>query len=141
MTEKLIITAALTGAITLPSQTDKLPFTVEDLVSDAVACVKAGASAIHIHARNPKTGQPSSDPDLFEPILRGIRDSGVDMIVGITGFKGRVVWDASKPDGQPRRCLDTTKAERLFGFRAQTVFEQGLRKTIRWYLQARNHRC
>lgn len=84
MADKLIITAALTGAITIPTQSDKLPYTSEQLVADAVACVKAGAAAVHIHARNPETGQPSSDPDLFAPILAGIRASGVDMIVGTT---------------------------------------------------------
>jgi uncharacterized protein (DUF849 family) len=84
MADKLIITAALTGAITIPTQTDKLPFTPESLVADAVACVETGASAVHIHAREPKNGQPSSDPDLFAPILRGIKESGVDMIVGLT---------------------------------------------------------
>jgi GDP-L-fucose synthase len=50
-----------------------------------------------------------------------------------TGFRGRVVWDASKPDGQPRRALDVTRAERLFGFRARTSFIEGLRQTIEWY--------
>jgi uncharacterized protein (DUF849 family) len=84
MADKLIITAALTGAITIPTQTEKLPFTPDNLVSDAVACVKAGASAVHVHARNPETGQPSSEPDLFAPILSGIKKSGVDMIVGTT---------------------------------------------------------
>lgn len=84
MADKLIITAALTGAITIPTQTEKLPFTPDNLVSDAVACVKAGASAVHVHARNPETGQPSSEPDLFAPILNGIKKSGVDMIVGTT---------------------------------------------------------
>ena len=57
----------------------------------------------------------------------------VEWIVKLTGFRGRVVWDTSKPDGQPRRCLDTTRAEKLFGFRARTPFEEGLRKTIDWY--------
>jgi GDP-L-fucose synthase len=50
-----------------------------------------------------------------------------------TGFRGEVVWDASKPDGQPRRALDVTRAERLFGFRARTGFMEGLRQTIEWY--------
>ncbi len=58
----------------------------------------------------------------------------VEMIVDLTGFKGRIVWDTSKPDGQPRRCLDTTKAEREFGFRATTPRADGLKKTIDWYL-------
>ncbi|MBI3601119.1 MAG: GDP-L-fucose synthase [Nitrospinae bacterium] len=57
----------------------------------------------------------------------------VHLIARLTEFKGEIVWDASKPDGQPRRCLDTSKAERLFGFRAKTSFEEGLRRTIEWY--------
>lgn len=57
----------------------------------------------------------------------------VDMIVKVTGFKGRVVWDRSKPDGQPRRCLDTSRAEKEFGFKAKTRFEEGLKKTVEWY--------
>lgn len=54
----------------------------------------------------------------------------VYLIAQLTEFEGEIMWDTSKPDGQPRRCLDTTKAERLFGFRAQMSFEEGLRKTI-----------
>ena len=61
-----------------------------------------------------------------------IRDL-VALIARLTGFKGEVVWDASKPDGQPRRCLDVSRAEREFGFRATTEFEIGLRRTIEWY--------
>ncbi|MBI1763827.1 MAG: GDP-L-fucose synthase [Acidobacteria bacterium] len=54
-------------------------------------------------------------------------------IATLTGFKGRIAWDASKPDGQPRRCLDTTRAAAEFGFRARVGFEEGLRETIDWY--------
>jgi GDP-L-fucose synthase len=61
-----------------------------------------------------------------------IRDL-VDLIVKLTGFQGEIVWDSSKPDGQPRRKLDVSLAEQEFGFRAQTSFEEGLRKTIDWY--------
>lgn len=61
----------------------------------------------------------------------------VYLVARLTGFEGEIVWDTSKPDGQPRRCLDTSKAERLFGFRAKTAFEQGLQTTIDWYLAAR----
>ncbi|HEY9086525.1 MAG TPA: GDP-L-fucose synthase [Anaerolineaceae bacterium] len=60
-----------------------------------------------------------------------------EMIARLTGFSGRLVWDSSKPNGQPRRALDTTRAEQLFGFRAQTNFEEGLRRTIDWYRQRR----
>jgi GDP-L-fucose synthase len=56
-----------------------------------------------------------------------------EKIVSLTGFKGRIEWDASKPDGQPRRCLDTSRADREFGFRARIGFEEGLRQTIEWY--------
>ena len=56
-----------------------------------------------------------------------------DLIARLAGFKGRIVWDTSKPDGQPRRALDTKRAEHLFGFRARTRFEEGLRETINWF--------
>jgi GDP-L-fucose synthase len=57
------------------------------------------------------------------------------LIARLTGFEGKIVWDANKPDGQPRRCLDTSRAEEFFGFCAQTPFEEGLRRTVDWYRQ------
>jgi len=57
----------------------------------------------------------------------------VSLIVKIIGFKGDVVWDSTKPDGQPRRCLDTSKAKKGFGFEAKISFEEGLKRTIEWY--------
>jgi GDP-L-fucose synthase len=57
----------------------------------------------------------------------------VEMIARLTGFEGQLVWDTSKPNGQPRRALDVSRAEALFGFRAQMPFEEGLRRTIEWY--------
>ena len=57
----------------------------------------------------------------------------VDLIVNLSGFKGEIVWDTSKPDGQPRRMLDTSRAKKEFGFTANTDFEQGLKRTIEWY--------
>jgi len=57
----------------------------------------------------------------------------VELIVRLTGFKGKVVWDTSKPDGQPRRMLDVERAKGEFGFKAQTDFGEGLEKTIEWY--------
>jgi GDP-L-fucose synthase len=53
----------------------------------------------------------------------------------LTGFSGDIIWDSSKPDGQPRRSLDTSRAEREFGFRARISFDKGLRETIEWYQQ------
>jgi len=80
--------------------------------------------------------------DGAEPVNLGagleisIRDL-VQLIAKLTGFKGRIVWDASKPDGQPRRMLDTSRAATSFGFVAKTSFEEGLRRTFDSYRQAR----
>jgi GDP-L-fucose synthase len=63
-----------------------------------------------------------------------IRDL-VATIARLTGFEGRIVWDTSKPNGQPRRKLDVSRAEAAFGFRSKTTFEDGLRRTIDWYRQ------
>lgn len=57
----------------------------------------------------------------------------VELIVKLTGFRGRVEWDATKPDGQPRRCLDTERAAKLLGWRAAVGFEEGLARTIAWW--------
>jgi nucleoside-diphosphate-sugar epimerase len=57
----------------------------------------------------------------------------VQLIAEFSGFRGDIRWDTSKPDGQPRRSVDTSRATELFGFRATTLFEAGLRKTIDWY--------
>jgi GDP-L-fucose synthase len=56
-----------------------------------------------------------------------------EKIAQLTGFMGRICWDPSKPDGQPRRCLDVSRAKALFGFEARTSFDEGLRRTIDWY--------
>lgn len=56
------------------------------------------------------------------------------LICQLMNFKGEIRWDASKPDGQPRRCLDVSKAEKEFGFKAKTDFVEGLKKTIQWYV-------
>ncbi len=58
----------------------------------------------------------------------------VELIAKITNFKGKIICDTSKPDGQPRRMLDTSRAQKEFGFEAKTPFEEGLRKTIQWYV-------
>jgi len=56
-----------------------------------------------------------------------------ELIKKLTGFKGKIIWDKSKPDGQPRRKLDTSRAKREFGFTAKTSFENGLKATLDWY--------
>jgi GDP-L-fucose synthase len=70
-------------------------------------------------------GREISIKDLAETIAR------------LTGFTGRLVWDTSKPNGQPRRALDVHRAEQSFGFRAAMDFEEGLRRTVEWYRESR----
>jgi GDP-L-fucose synthase len=83
--------------------------------------------------------------DGSEPVNLGtgaeisIRDL-VTLIAEQTGFTGRITWDTTKPDGQPRRMLDTTRATESFGFVAKTSFEEGLRNTVDWYRRARDPR-
>jgi GDP-L-fucose synthase len=77
--------------------------------------------------------------DKPEPVNLGsgreisVRDLA-EKIAALTGFRGRIIWDTSQPNGQPRRMLDVSRAEREFGFRAHTSFEDGLAKTIAWYV-------
>ena len=65
----------------------------------------------------------------------------VDKIAHLMNYNGKIVWDTTKPDGQPRRMLDTTKAEREFGFKATTSFDVGLMNTIRWYNDKETNSC
>jgi len=81
--EKLIITAALTGSITVPTQTKYLPYTPEAIAADAIACAKAGATAVHIHVRDPQDGHPTSDPELFGEVVKRIKAES-NVIVGLT---------------------------------------------------------
>ena len=92
--EKLILTAALTGAITVPTQTPHLPYTIEGIANDGIACAKAGATNIHIHARNPENGSPSSDPEIVRQIAARIKE-GCDAVICITtgGGMGMIPQD------------------------------------------------
>ncbi len=78
-----------------------------------------------------------------EPINLGvgqeitIRDLA-GLVARLTGFRGELRWDPSRPDGQPRRCLDTSRAKELLGFEAKTALEEGLRRTIAWYEENRD---
>jgi GDP-L-fucose synthase len=77
--------------------------------------------------------QPVNLGSGFEISLRDL----VQLISRLTGFEGQIIWDSSKPDGQPRRKLDTARAEREFGFKAKVSFEEGLKRTIEWYVGRR----
>ncbi|MGQ9491464.1 MAG: GDP-L-fucose synthase family protein [Anaerolineae bacterium] len=91
--------------------------------------VKDAAEGILLATERYNGSEPVNLGSGFEISIRDL----VEMIARLTGFTGRVVWDVSKPNGQPRRRLDTSRAEREFGFRATTPFEEGLRQTIEWY--------
>jgi uncharacterized protein (DUF849 family) len=83
--DKLIITAALTGNITLPTQTQYLPISPQQIADEAVKCAEAGAASIHVHARDPKTGQPSTDPVVYKEIATLIKKRTDAIFVPTTG--------------------------------------------------------
>jgi uncharacterized protein (DUF849 family) len=85
MEEKCIITAAVTGGDTVPSQSPYLPITPKAIADEAVRCAEAGAAVLHIHARNPESGEPSSSLDLFEEILTSIKSRSDAVICPTTG--------------------------------------------------------
>ena len=72
----------------------------------------------------------------FEITMRDL----AELLQKLSGFKGELRFDPTKPDGQPRRCLDTSRAEALFGFKARVSFEEGLKRTIEWYRNNKNSR-
>lgn len=81
--DKLVLTSAPTGAMTVPTQTPHLPYTIEGIADDAIACANAGATTVRIHARNPDNGHPSSDPELVRKIGDPYQRGG-DAIICIT---------------------------------------------------------
>lgn len=91
---KVIITCAVTGSGHTPTMSPHLPFTVEDVVSQAVAAAKAGASVVHLHARDPRDGRPTSDPAVFLEYLKAIKAS-CDVVVSLTtgGGTGQTVQE------------------------------------------------
>jgi len=108
---------------------------------DHITCWGTGAATREfLHADDCARGilLAAEKYDKSEPVNLGagfeisIKDLA-EKIAVLTGFKGRLVWDASQPDGQPRRQLDTSRAEDEFGFRARIGFDEGLRQTIEWY--------
>ncbi|NPV05983.1 MAG: 3-keto-5-aminohexanoate cleavage protein [Syntrophaceae bacterium] len=85
MREKTIITAAVTGSIHTPTMSPYLPITPEQIADDAVAACEAGAAVVHVHGRNPETGQPSPDPELMGQIVRRIKAACNAVICITTG--------------------------------------------------------
>ena len=83
--EKLIITAALTGNITLPTQTPYLPITPQQIIDDAVRAADAGAASVHIHGRDPKTARPTTEPAVYREIAAGIKARSNVIVCVTTG--------------------------------------------------------
>ena len=83
MTKKVIITCAVTGSIHTPTMSPHLPITPEEITTQAVAAANAGAAILHLHARNPETGQPTADPDVFMQFLPRIKEQ-CDAVINIT---------------------------------------------------------
>ncbi len=91
--------------------------------------VEDAARAIVLAAEKYNKSEPVNIGAGFEISIREL----VNLIVKLTGFKGDIIWDTTKPDGQPRRMLDVSRAEKEFGFRAKKGFEEGLKRTVEWY--------
>jgi GDP-L-fucose synthase len=91
--------------------------------------VQDATDAILMAAEKYDKSEPVNIGSAYEISIRDL----VGLIAKETGFKGKITWDTSKPNGQPRRKLDTNRAAKEFGFTSQTTFEDGLKKTIEWY--------
>lgn len=91
--------------------------------------VEDAAEGLFLAAQNYDKGDPVNLGSGMEITIRQL----VETLCRLMGYTGEVRWDNTKPDGQPRRCLDVSRAEREFGFKAKTGFEEGLRRTIEWY--------
>jgi len=96
--------------------------------------VEDAATAISMAADAYNKSEPVNIGAGFEISIKDL----TDLIAKLSGFSGKIMWDSSKPDGQPRRLLDTNKAMKEFGFRATTDFTTGLTKTIDWYRKNRH---
>ena len=91
------------------------------------------AEAILLAAEHYNGPEPVNIGAGFEITIRRLAEK----IAGLMGFRGEIRWDHSKPDGQPRRCLDVSRAKKYFGFEAKTSFDEGLKATIDWYMATR----
>ena len=91
--------------------------------------VKDAAEGICLAAERYNKSEPDNLGSAFEISIKDLTET----IARQTGFQGEIRWDKTKPNGQPRRKLDTSRAEKEFGFRSKISFEEGLRETIRWY--------
>src|SRR5438105_1725200 len=99
MSNPVIISCALTGAGDTPKLSPHVPVTPEQIANEAIAARAAGAAIVHIHVRDPVTGAPSMETDLYREVVRRVRASGSDVLINLTtGVGGRYVPDAADPN-------------------------------------------
>lgn len=128
---------------------------IPDLIRKCVDAREAGSPSVEVWGTGAASREFLYAPDAAEgvvlaaekydgpePVNLGVGSEVtirelVTMVAGATGYRGEVRWDESKPDGQPRRALDTSRARERFGFSAKTPFAEGLRETVAWYESAR----
>ncbi|MFJ6913098.1 3-keto-5-aminohexanoate cleavage protein [Streptomyces sp. NPDC101133] len=98
MTENVIITCALTGAGDTVRKSPHVPVTPEQIARNAVEAAAAGAAVVHIHVRDPETGDPSRDPKLYREVVERVKETGTDVVINLTaGMGGDLVIDPDDP--------------------------------------------
>ena len=134
--DRVVLRKAYGLRAVVPEKTPMTADTVFDLASltKVVATTSAimqlfEAGKIQLEARVSEYWPEFAQHEKHEITIRELAET----IRRLVGFEGKLVWDETKPDGQPRRRLDTTKAEKYFGFKAKMPFEEGLKRTIAWY--------
>ena len=100
MNRKVIITCALTGAGDTVGKSEHVPVTPEQIADSGIAAARAGAAIVHVHVRDPRSGQGSRDVELYREVVGRIRDSGVDVVINTTaGMGGDLYLDPDDPSG------------------------------------------
>ena len=106
MNHEVFITCALTGAGDTTGKSDKVPVTPEQIAESGIAAAKAGAAVIHIHVRDPESGAPARDPELYRQVVDRVRNSGVNVVINLTaGMGGDLVL------GSPEKPLPLVEAQ------------------------------
>ncbi len=125
----------------IPALIKKFIDAINDDVGEVVVWGTGNASREFLYVDDAAKGivLASERYDKSDPVNLGVEQEIkirelVQLIVDLTGFQGEIRWDASEPDGQPRRCLDVSRAEKEFGFAATVNLKEGLRRTIEWYI-------
>ncbi len=113
------------------SKTDHIEVWGDGSASREFLYVKDAVEGIILAAEKYNKSDPVNLGSSFEIYIKDL----VETIAKVTGFKGEIRWDKTKPNGQPRRKLDTSRAQKEFGFKSTTTFEKGLKETVEWYKQ------